>query len=95
MAQPTPPPTTAQGAGEVLDCVAGVQAVQGQGGGAYQLEYDGNGTGFAVIAGDGEGDAFSLLVHTEDDKLAGLGAAGYQGGLHDHPGDGGVEGFLL
>ena len=69
----------AERADDVGDDVAlgdGVQHLRGAAGG---LHHDGDGALFAVIAGDGHGDALALLVQTEHDELARLRMAGDQG----------------
>jgi len=71
-AMPTPPPTQTTVKAQVHGTFA------------HLLEDEGDGALLAVEIGDGQGDAFPLLNHTHDDKLAGLSLAGDQRGINHH-----------
>ena len=81
----------AQGAHEVVKAIALLQVVEQLGGGPHDLEDDGDGALLPVKVGDGQGDALPVLVDPEDDELARLRLFGDEGGVDDHPGDGGVQ----
>ena len=81
----------AQGAHEVLEGLPLPLVVELFGGGPHHLIDDGDGAPLPVEIGDGQGDPLPLLVHPEDDELAGLGLPGHGGGLDLHQGHGGVE----
>ena len=54
---------------------------------AHRLDHDGDGAGFPVIVGDGQGDALAVLVQTQDDELSGQALFGDQRGLDDELND--------
>ncbi len=66
----------AQRADEGGQGIAGVQVAQFVGGGADLQEGAGDGSRFPVPVGDGERDALSVLVGSEDDELARLDLGG-------------------
>ena len=68
-----------QRAHKVVQAVALVQLIQGQGRAAHLLEDDGDGPVLLVRAGDGQRDALSILIHTQDDELPGLRLGSHQG----------------
>ena len=61
---------------------------------AHGLDDDGDGALFRVVGVDGNGDAFALFVHPEDDELSRLGLLGDQRSLDLIQGDGGAKGFF-
>ena len=59
------------------------------GGGAHRLNDDGNGALLAVIVMDRNGDTLTILIHAQNDELAGLRLLGHHGCLdliEDHSG---------
>ena len=58
---------------------------------ADNLENDGNGAGFAVKPGDGQGDALGVLLCADNDKLAGLCLLGNERRMDAKFGYGGVQ----
>ena len=67
------------------------QGVELHGTCADNLENDRNGAGFAVKSGDGQGDAFGVLLCADNDKLAGLCLFGNKRGMDAEFGYGGVQ----
>ena len=55
-----------------MDTLADLQAVQLHRGAADDLEDDVHSALFAVVVMDGDGDALTVLVDTQNDELAGL-----------------------
>ena len=68
----------AQGAHEVLQAVALVQALQLLSGGTHGLDDDGDCALFGVVVIDGDGNTFTHLIHTQDDELTRLSLLGDQ-----------------
>ena len=58
---------------------------------ADDLKNDGNGAGFAVKSGDGQGDALGVLLCANNDKLAGLCLLGNERRMDAKFGHGGVQ----
>ena len=58
---------------------------------AHDLKNDGDSACLAVKPGDGQGDAFGILLRTDDDKLAGLRLFGDERRMDPELGHGGVE----
>ena len=52
------------------------------GGGSYCHDDNGNAALFAIPIGNGEGDAFTLFVNPDDDKLPCPGFPGDTGGIN-------------
>ena len=73
----------AHGADKVGKAVADFHQLQHTGGLADGLDHDGNGTGLAVVIGNGQGNALAVLIQTQDDELAGQALLGDQRGLDD------------
>ena len=69
----------AERAYDIGDEIALLDGVEHFRGAAGRLNHDGNGALFPVIARDGDGNAFALLIQTEDDKLTRLRMARDQG----------------
>ena len=84
----------AQGAHEVLEAVALAEMAELFRRRAHGLDDDGDGALFRVVGVDGNGDAFALFVHPEDDELSRLGLLGDQRGLNLIQGDGGAQSLL-
>jgi hypothetical protein len=63
-------------------------------GGARRLNNDGNRALLRIVAVDGNGDALALLIHPQDDKLAGLGLFGDQRRLDLVQRHGGPQGLF-
>ena len=70
----------AQGAHKVVQTIPFLELIQGQGGAADLLEDYGDQVVFR--AGDGQRDPLTLLVHTENNKLACLSLGSYQRRIH-------------
>jgi len=83
-----------QRAHEIVDEVALAEVVELFGGSAHHLKNDGDAPFFPVIIRDRQGDAFTLAIRTQNDKLTRLRLFGHQRGFHLHQGDGGVQ-YLL
>ena len=64
------------------------------GGGAHGLDDDGNGALLGIVVINGDGDALTVLIHTQDDELARLGLLGDQGRLDLVQRDCGTEGLF-
>ena len=67
------------------------QGVQLHGPRADDLKNDGNGAGFAVKSGDGQGDALGIFLGADNDKLPGLGLFGNQRRVDPQLGHSGVQ----
>ena len=80
---------TAQRADEIVQAVALLLVAQLLGSGAHRLNDDGNGALLAVIVMDRNGDTLTILIHAQNDELAGLRLLGHHGCLdliEDHSG---------
>ena len=80
---------TAQRAHKVMQAIALLLVAQLLGGGAHRLNDDGNGALLAVIVMDRNGDTLTILIHAQNDELAGLRLLGHHGCLdliEDHSG---------
>ena len=84
----------AKRADEVLDVISLIEGAQSDGCKTNLLENNGDCTLFPVIAGDGERDTLTLVVYTEDDKLACLCLSGNEGGLNLHQSNSGIQLFF-
>ena len=62
-----------------------------EGGGADDLDDDADGALLTIIIVDGQGDALAVLIHAQDDELAGLGLLGDHGSFDLKENDGRVE----
>ena len=72
----------AQGAHEVLQAVALVQALQLLSGGTHGLDDDGDCALLRVVVIDGDGNTLTHLIHAQDDELTRLSFLGDQGRLN-------------
>ena len=66
----------AQGAGQVVDLVAHVQPAEHFGRLADFLENQRDGALFRIAVGDGQGNAFALVIDPQDDELTGFATFG-------------------
>ena len=74
----------------VMDSDQLLLVVELLGGSTNDLVDDGNGTCLAVIGSDGQGDTLAVLIHTQDDELAGLSLSCHHGSFDLHQGDSGI-----
>ncbi len=75
----------AEGAGQIAEGGPGWHGHQAAGGIADRLDKEGDGSLADVGIGDGQGNAFGLLVGVNNDKLAGLAGSGDAWGLYQQP----------
>ena len=74
----------AQGADEIRQTIPYVLVLKLLRSGAYHLEDDGHSALFLIGIGNGQGDPLPLRFGAQDDELAGLSLAGYQGRFDVH-----------
>ena len=73
---------TPQGPHNVGDVVPFVQSAEFRGGSPHGLDDQVDGACLCIASGNGQGNAFAILAHTDNHKVAGPTSLGNQGGLH-------------